>query len=127
MQVLFHDLLSGIQCCCENELKWYAIDNYIDVNSTLDAYILRPRELQHNGVFMDGISLESLQIKSSFAWTRSDKEIAQVVGIPNFSSMNIALQIRNLPTISNKRLSHGNLLQGKPEPVPLNQFLKPPR
>ncbi|XP_019433937.1 PREDICTED: uncharacterized protein LOC109340677 [Lupinus angustifolius] len=43
----------------ENELKWYATENYSDVNSTVDAYIPRQRELQHNGIFMDGIGLES--------------------------------------------------------------------
>ncbi|OIV89638.1 hypothetical protein TanjilG_12724 [Lupinus angustifolius] len=43
----------------ENELKWYATENCSDVNSTVDAYISRQRELQHNGIFMDGIGLES--------------------------------------------------------------------
>ncbi|CAL0304285.1 unnamed protein product [Lupinus luteus] len=35
------------------------VETCSDVNSTVDAYISRLRELQHNGVFMDGIGLES--------------------------------------------------------------------
>ncbi|KAJ1398989.1 Glycoside hydrolase family 10 domain [Sesbania bispinosa] len=34
------------------------VETCSDVNSTVDAYISRIRELQHNGVFMDGIGLE---------------------------------------------------------------------
>ncbi|OIW18045.1 hypothetical protein TanjilG_07536 [Lupinus angustifolius] len=33
--------------------------NCSDVNSTIDAYISSMREMQHDGVFMDGIGLES--------------------------------------------------------------------
>ncbi|KAK7258033.1 hypothetical protein RIF29_32423 [Crotalaria pallida] len=35
------------------------VETCSDVNSTVDAYIWRLRELQHNGVYMDGIGLES--------------------------------------------------------------------